>query len=267
MSRCEKYMEMASLLLDGELPDGCKAGLFEHLESCDECRAFYETMKAASASLGCVSAPEGFTKSVMDAVGAAAAEKKAETPAPSKRPRRRALAARAAGLAACLVLIAAAGIKLAGGEAPTAPAEAAPAGFDYTGAETEGVRGAEEPAAEPAEEPAQEPRADGENSFTINPASTDDCIGGLTAATVTAGESVMHTADPAALEEIAEVLGFAAEAEAAPEGEPDYLVELECGEAVYDIEVYAVDGTLVCVRAGREPYVAAGSAGQMREIA
>ena len=263
MSRCEKYMEMASLLLDGELPDGCKAGLFEHLESCDECRAFYETMKAASASLGCVSAPEGFAKSVMDAVGAAAAEKKAENPAPSKRPRRRALAARMAGLAACLVLIAAAGIKLAGGEAPAAPAEAAPAGFDYTGAETEG----ETPAEEPAEEPAHEPRADGENGLTINPASTDDCIGGLTAATVTAGESVMHTSDPAALEEIAGVLSFAAEAEAAPEGEPDYLVELECGEAVYDIEVYAVDGTLVCVRAGREPYVAAGSAGQMREIA
>ena len=263
MSRCEKYMEMASLLLDGELPDGCKAGLFEHLESCDECRAFYETMKAASASLGCVSAPEGFAKSVMDAVGAAAAEKKAENPAPSKRPRRRALAARMAGLAACLVLIAAAGIKLAGGEAPAAPAEAAPAGFDYTGAETEG----ETPAEEPAEEPAQEPRADGENGLTINPASTDDCIGGLTAATVTAGESVMHTSDPAALEEIAEVLGFAAEAEAVPEGEPDYLVELECGEAVYEIEVYAVDGALVCVRAGREPYVAAGSAEELREIA
>ena len=38
MSHCDKYMEMASLYVDGELSEDDLPELLTHLESCAECR-------------------------------------------------------------------------------------------------------------------------------------------------------------------------------------------------------------------------------------
>ena len=74
MSRCEKYIEMAGLYLDGELDAEGQKELLGHIRSCAACRSYYETMRAVSLSLGEVSAPEGFAAGVMDAVRAAKRE-------------------------------------------------------------------------------------------------------------------------------------------------------------------------------------------------
>ena len=91
MSRCEKYIEMAGLYLDGELDAEGQKELLGHIRSCAACRSYYETMRAVSLSLGEVSAPEGFAAGVMDAVRAAKreADNGEAEPAVRAKPRRR----------------------------------------------------------------------------------------------------------------------------------------------------------------------------------
>lgn len=108
MSHCDKYIEMASLYIDGELPENEVPELMEHLAGCPDCRRYYEVFSGVSDALSDeVKAPEGFAAAVMDAVGAAAAPKKAV------KPRRRGLVAKYAAMAACLALVIAAGVRLA----------------------------------------------------------------------------------------------------------------------------------------------------------
>ena len=77
MSRCDKYMEMASAHLDGELSREETRELLEHLEQCAECRRFYETIKMFSDETGVSEAPEGFAEGVMNALRPAEGEKAA----------------------------------------------------------------------------------------------------------------------------------------------------------------------------------------------
>lgn len=142
MSRCEKYIEMAGLYLDGELDAEGQKELLGHIRSCAACRSYYETMRAVSLSLGEVSAPEGFAAGVMDAVRAAKreADNGEAEPAVRAKPRRRISPLKIGALAACMALIVAAGVKvganIGGGDAATGD-ENRPAMFDSTGAEGE----------------------------------------------------------------------------------------------------------------------------------
>ena len=70
MRDCEAYIEQISVLLDGELSEYETEVLMAHLDTCPECRIFYDAFTSISentASLA-VAAPEGFADGVMIAV-------------------------------------------------------------------------------------------------------------------------------------------------------------------------------------------------------
>lgn len=95
---CDRYLELLSARLDGELTDDGERELEEHLSVCPDCRAAGAQLAAlrdAFSELEEEAAPEGFAQGVMER---ARAEKKV-VPL-FRRPRFRALA----GLAACAVL-------------------------------------------------------------------------------------------------------------------------------------------------------------------
>ena len=68
MSECDRYLEMISQLVDGELPEPQKTELLAHLDGCANCRRVYDAFNAISLSLGETAAPEGFAEGVMAAV-------------------------------------------------------------------------------------------------------------------------------------------------------------------------------------------------------
>lgn len=68
MSECDRYLEMISQLVDGELPEPQKTELLAHLDGCANCRRVYDAFSAISLSLGETAAPEGFAEGVMAAV-------------------------------------------------------------------------------------------------------------------------------------------------------------------------------------------------------
>ncbi|MFR3291290.1 MAG: anti-sigma factor family protein [Lachnospiraceae bacterium] len=57
MSECDKYQEMISQMLDGELPEPHKTELVKHLGCCPDCRRVYDAFSAISLSLGETAAP------------------------------------------------------------------------------------------------------------------------------------------------------------------------------------------------------------------
>ena len=48
MNECEKYQEMISAMLDGELGPAESEQLIEHMSSCAGCREFYELLSAVT---------------------------------------------------------------------------------------------------------------------------------------------------------------------------------------------------------------------------
>ena len=52
MSECDKYQEMISQMLDGELPEPHKTELVKHLGCCPDFRRVYDAFSAISLSLG-----------------------------------------------------------------------------------------------------------------------------------------------------------------------------------------------------------------------
>jgi len=70
MKRCEHYELLASLLLDGEATEAEQAELTAHLETCPECRAYFEDIKRIHEVFVQESAevPGGFSAQVMDRV-------------------------------------------------------------------------------------------------------------------------------------------------------------------------------------------------------
>jgi len=95
-------MERMAALLDGEIPDGERAGTMEHLLSCSRCRAEWEASRSLQEALGEL------------ATGSTAAERKAVVEAAQpllgrsrkRRPARLARWASPLGLAAALLLVA-----------------------------------------------------------------------------------------------------------------------------------------------------------------
>lgn len=59
MSECEKYSEVASAYLDGELSDAQKDELKKHLDSCPECRAMLDEWCAAVEATRDIPEPQG----------------------------------------------------------------------------------------------------------------------------------------------------------------------------------------------------------------
>lgn len=107
MSECDKYQEMISQMLDGELPEPHKTELVKHLGCCPDCRRVYDAFSAISLSLGETAAPEGFAGDVMAAVRTQGVHGSERSKAPGKS------LARYLALAACLVLAVLATVRLA----------------------------------------------------------------------------------------------------------------------------------------------------------
>ena len=121
MDDCEKYQALISRLMDDDLDNSEKAVLAAHLRSCEQCRALYRAFLAVSKALpdDSISPPDGFAENVMAGVRRS-----------SIRKRNIAAVKKVLDAAACLVLVAAVGIRLipkAGSSAPESPAMAAPA--------------------------------------------------------------------------------------------------------------------------------------------
>ncbi|MCM1149085.1 MAG: zf-HC2 domain-containing protein, partial [Butyricicoccus sp.] len=99
MKECEKYREMISAMLDGELDAGEGERLIAHLSSCAECRELYELLSSVTGSevWQLPEVPEGLHGHIMSGVRAAAAEKKKSARVMRLRP--------LAVAAACLAVI------------------------------------------------------------------------------------------------------------------------------------------------------------------
>ena len=76
MTDCEKYQELISAMLDGELTDAERAEVEAHVRDCDECRAMYEAFSAVSGAMDAVDVPDTLHSGIMDKVNAAAKAKK-----------------------------------------------------------------------------------------------------------------------------------------------------------------------------------------------
>ena len=102
MANCERFLELLSVGLDGELTQEEEQELAEHLAFCPTCRARGAQLTAIHAAFPAVeevSAPEGFAKGVMARIRAEESAKPKVIPL-FRRPQVKALA----GLAACFVL-------------------------------------------------------------------------------------------------------------------------------------------------------------------
>ena len=103
MSDCEKYLDLISAYIDGELPEQDRADLESHLASCENCRALYDTLTAVSEDMrsDLADPPEDLVENVMAGI-------RAENgyPLADARPRkRRTVIRRAALAAACLAVV------------------------------------------------------------------------------------------------------------------------------------------------------------------
>lgn len=224
MSSCEKYMEMASAYLDGELSPEERAELLAHLEACPGCRAFYEVIGGISDNMEVVEAPEGFAKGVMDALG--------ERPSGKSRCKRRGkIIARTAALAACLALVIAAGVKLAMPTSEKDSANGEPARFSATDADNDIEERELQDGALP-----ESVASPAESSYSED----------VKAVTIEHGGAVIHMTDSADIKELVDVLTNASDASSIPDGQPDCVVTFELEDGRYSVTVWDEDGKLVC---------------------
>lgn len=107
MSECDRYLEMISQLVDGELPEPQKTELLAHLDGCANCCRVYDAFSAISLSLGETAAPEGFAEGVMAAVRTQGGHGSRRAKKPGKSQ------VRYMALAACIVLAVLATVRLA----------------------------------------------------------------------------------------------------------------------------------------------------------
>ena len=99
MSNCEKYLDLISAYVDGEVTDTEKTEIEAHLEECAECRSILEAYRAISEEVAfdTEEVPEGFADGVMAKVSSY--EKKV------KNRRNFGIAGRYVGIAACIAII------------------------------------------------------------------------------------------------------------------------------------------------------------------
>lgn len=182
MNECEKYREMISAMLDGELDAAEGERLVAHMSVCAECRELYGLLSSVSGTDAweLPEVPEGLHERIMSGVKAAAAERKKRARVTRLRP--------LAVAAACLVVIVGVvfGVPRAfrmGGNASGAPAmfntavsasgnaapadSCAPAACDSAGIDTTVM---EAPAENNAAQDVPADAADGEYGYTSSSA-------------------------------------------------------------------------------------------------
>ena len=71
MSDCDKYTELASRMIDGELDEREQEELRAHISACEDCRRVYEAFSAMSSAMseGLEEPPEGLARGVMFKIG------------------------------------------------------------------------------------------------------------------------------------------------------------------------------------------------------
>ncbi len=136
MNNCEYYEELICASLDGELTPDEERALREHLETCEDCRAFLASMEAVSgaAARGLPEPPADLADRVMAAVRAESAKpKKKIVPFPRW--------ARAGALAAAAALVIWAGFRVGtmrmGSSGAAAPMAAPAAAYETAQAESD----------------------------------------------------------------------------------------------------------------------------------
>ena len=124
MKPCEYYEELIGAALDGEISAEENEELRAHLDTCENCRNFYDAMKAISGTDEQLpEAPEHFTENVMARVRQAAAPE--EKPVKKKAGVTR-LATRYGALAAAAAVAIWAGVRFSGAFAAKSTESAAP---------------------------------------------------------------------------------------------------------------------------------------------
>lgn len=110
MSCCDKYDELISLAIDGELDEAAMSEIKAHLDDCPDCRREYLCLSLVSQTLSGhrVNPPQQLSRDVMSRIESL---KNPEIKTPRKKPRRFVL--RYAALAACFALIIYAGAHYA----------------------------------------------------------------------------------------------------------------------------------------------------------
>lgn len=286
MSECDRYLEMISQLVDGELPEPQKTELLAHLDGCANCRRVYDAFNAISLSLGETAAPEGFAEGVMAAVRTQGGHGSRRAKKPGKSQ------VRYMALAACIVLAVLATVRLAlpSGRTGAASGEPQAAQFGIAAAPGEidprnsdaGADGAA-PDPSPAEETSQrdEPTADepagGAANGILEQAGEDEtpaveqfgASGGsavqLDAEQITSIEISSPDGDTTVTDEdgiglIAALLSPSGQAQSWKAlGEASYSVDINYAGGSARLDVYVADGSLVCITDGGGAYSAAGS--------
>ena len=134
---CQRYYELISARLDGELSDGEERELEAHLKDCPGCRALAEQLSGLHEEFSALeefSAPDGFVRGVMDQVRAQEQKRNKVIPL-FRRPQFKAVAGLAACLALCAGLYGAGQLNLAGQSAsPELTGSAVPQGELQTAA-------------------------------------------------------------------------------------------------------------------------------------
>ena len=227
MSTCDKYRELMSAALDGELSEQQRAELEAHIASCGDCAAVFAAFSSISGELrGLEPVPEGFAASVMASIPARRA----------RRSWRRYLAA-----AACLVLICAAAVRGLG---------------DQSVASTMGDRRAAPYEASEAELASAEPQVNAA-LYDVAAGDVDSVIfnGASAVDAVLSRDSTKFQPGEEAMRELLYALEYAEAAEA-PERAADASISLADGTV---IEIWLSDGEAVC-RLGGTSYRPEGSA-------
>lgn len=279
MSECDRYLEMISELVDGELPEPQKTELFEHLESCDYCRRAYDAFSAISLSLGETAAPEGFANGVMAAVRTQGGTGSKRARRPGKSP------VRYMALAACLILAVLAAVRLAlpsegngvvtsdGPQAAQFGMAAAPGELDPRDLETGGSDQDEEAPQNSLTVTGESSPAEGgygqddgvspqvyDNGLSLLPFDADE----ITSISVNYGQSQSTITDGENILIIASLLSPAGDAQKQQAlGEAYCSLGISYADGFSTVDIFLAGDSLVCKLDGEDVYYASGSTAEL----
>lgn len=196
MNTCERYAELISGMIDGELSGEEQRSVLAHIEQCESCRRMYEAFSLVSSAIGdeMVEPPEELSEKVMASVRREAVKR--------KNTKRKQLW-RVLTAAACVALVCAFVLPGRLLRADSAAPEAAVAGGKMTARvlmAPDQAAPAEMPAAPmPMPEPAPESREPEEGTYGTNTAETGEAL--------KASDFEEHRLSPWQFEQLCELLG------------------------------------------------------------